>query len=76
MQFNLTRDQKQYIYDCGAKSAREQIEKILGISDEIILEEEVKKPAIPIENDPEIENMVKCIVSADPKMIDSMMTKK
>ena len=72
MQFNLTREQKQYIFDCGAKSAREQIEKLLGISDEIIQEKEVMKPTIPIETESEVETMVKYIVTVDPKMMNSL----
>ena len=31
MQFNLTTEQKQIIYDCGTKAVKEQIKKILGL---------------------------------------------
>lgn len=31
MQFNLSQEQKQFIYECGMKSAREQLPKIIGI---------------------------------------------
>lgn len=34
MQFNLTKEQKQYIYDCGIKAVQEQIYTVLGISND------------------------------------------
>lgn len=31
MQFNLTKEQKQYIYQCGINAVREQVERVLGV---------------------------------------------
>lgn len=76
MQFNLTREQKKYIYDCGAKSTREQIEKLLGLSQEIIHEADLVKPQFPANPNSELDNMVKYIMNADPKLLDSIVSNK
>ena len=34
MQFNLTKEQKQFIYDCGIKATNDRIYDILGISND------------------------------------------
>ena len=41
MQFNLTKEQKKFIYECGVKAVREQVERVLGV-----------KPILPVANVP------------------------
>lgn len=48
MQFNLTADQKKYLYQCGINSAREQLHRILGV-DQIVPNELIENP-VPDDN--------------------------
>ena len=79
MQFNLTMEQKKYIYECGAKAMREQLPKILGITDHILLEEKVTPPdpakcAVPDNLD--MVNAVKYLVSTNPQIANNISLKK
>lgn len=74
-QFNLTKDQKIFIYDCGIKAAREQIHKILGITkhnDPIV----VPHPDMHPKQNNDMLDIMKYIVTSDPKMVSNMAISK
>lgn len=70
MQFNLTKEQKMFIYDCGTKATNNQIGKILGISNipKIIEPKPATDVVFDSPNDDEIRDAVKHLMAPVPEI--------